>query len=191
MRMIIALSKSCEWSKMKKKTWKRLFLSGFLVAVGFSAFAMYFRGRAEPFDLDNIPSRVTLDETSLTLEALLSRDFMPTIGPSGGHPLMCVLILSSNISSDIFSALIVKDFWAITDNATWHRYLWPSLISREDYRITNTTLTIVFRNGPDPEVTSEPDLWERGTLVDVVIKVSYKSNVCYLQSPDVPLQYTY
>ncbi|MHA1522471.1 MAG: hypothetical protein ACTSRK_20070, partial [Promethearchaeota archaeon] len=125
---------------MKKNTWKILLLGGILLAVGFSVSPIYIRLSAKNFDLETIPSTHSMDNTSVSISAHLWRDFMPS--DSIGHPLMCAITLTSNISSDhsfdIFSNLIVNDFWAINGDAMWHRYLWSSLIPDSDYRITNT-----------------------------------------------------
>ena len=168
--------------KIKKKTWQILFLSGFLIAVSVSAFTFIPRWKVKTFDLENIPSTVSIDNTSVSMSCYLRRDYSLTTNLFEGHPLRCSITLSSNGSTDIFSDVIVSDFWVTTGNATWHRYLWPLTIPESNYQITNTTLKIIFRNGPDN------DHWTVGFFVDVVVKVRYKSDVYYLHSTDVPIE---
>ena len=163
---------------MKKKTWKTLILTVFLLGAGSSALIIYPRWGIFTLGLDNIPSTITIGNTSVTMKSSLGRDFLPTF-PDPGHPLVCSITLSSNFSSEFFTDLIVEEFWAMNGVITWHLY---SNDSDDDYQITNSSLTINFRDGPDNL------LWDGEDLVDIVLKVKYNSANYYLQSLDVPIK---
>jgi len=180
--------------KIPKKTWKLLVLTGVLVGMGFSVspiYDWYVWRSVENLDLENIPSRVTLNHTSISMRCSLNRDFMPQIGSRfPDYPVRSWIYLSSNISTNIFSDLMVKELWLLNGNETWYQS--PRDFARiqnsgqdYDYVITETQLKIIVREGPDN------DLWGGGTLVDVVVKVEYQSEVYYLQRRDVPITFSH
>jgi hypothetical protein len=100
-------------------------------------------------------------------------------GERSGHPLMCRISLSSNISSKIIDDLIVSEFWAITDNITWYRYLEVFQFSKGDYKIEGNSLIFFLRDGPDN------NHWQSGTSVDLVLKLRYQMRSFLLYSPNV------
>ena len=170
---------------MKTKTRNFLLLAGMLVVVGFSASPLYTWVDFETLDLETVTSSVTIDNTLVSFGCSLNRNFMPQIGPPfTGSPVTSRILLSSNISSDIFSKIQFKELWLLNGNETFYQS--PNdLLQIEDqhYTVTNTTLTISVRNGPDN------DLWNTSTLVDVVIRVRYKFEVYYLQKRNVQINY--
>lgn len=165
---------------MKKKSRIILLFLGVLIGVGFSVSPLWAAEdyNLDELDLENIPARVSIDNVSVSLRCYFDRSFFLSTDPDTS--LRCILYLSSNISSDLFSELIVTEFWALTGNATWHLKsgsIYPE-IYESDIVITNILLRITLRDGPDN------DQWTSNDLIDVVVKMEYKSDEYYVQSRD-------
>ena len=161
-----------------------ILLIGISICVGFFMSPIFSRWRIMNKDLDNISVNAEIDNTILSLECNLYRNFMPSIN-SNDPPLKVNLNISSNISSDVFSDLQITDFWALNGNVTWHRYLWTFLIPKEDYNRNENSLFLVFRNGP------ATDLWNHEVLIDVILRVRYKSTIFFLKASDLPIVYLF
>ena len=171
---------------MDKTTRHRLFLTGILVVAGFSALSIYNWWRFASLDLDTVPSSVTIDDQSVSLDFSINRNLGWYDDPS----LLCVLTLSSNITSDIFSKLQVHEIWVWNVWETWHLTSWDIFLikfspAQVDYEITNITLAIVLRDGP------VNDHWEFGNTVDVVVNVRYRLKSYFLLRQNVWITYSH
>jgi hypothetical protein len=99
---------------------------------------------------------VSLDGQTLTLEAALTRDFMP-IAPPGGRPLLAVLTLHTRDGAPVSGALKAEAAWIVKGDQAW-------VVGPLEQQSSggSSAPRLVARGGPK---------WEPGSHVDVVVRL--------------------
>ena len=121
-------------------------------------------------DVARIPERVSLAGKTLTVEALVWRDFQP-ITPPGGSPLMATVRIKAADGTQVPASLRAEALWVVADGKTWT----PPAIEEQPRAQTAPDYGVMARNGPK---------WEPGTAVDVVVRLrDARGNRVLLRAP--------
>lgn len=108
-------------------------------------------------ELEAAVTPASLAGQTLTLEAELTRDFMP-IAPPGGRPLMAILTLQTSDGAAVSADVKADAAWIVKGDQAWAV---PGL-ERQDVAGPKPVLRLVGRGGPK---------WDPGTRVDVVVRL--------------------
>ncbi|NET04683.1 MAG: hypothetical protein F6K09_34125 [Merismopedia sp. SIO2A8] len=122
-----------------------------------------------PMDtLQSAPEQIEVQNTKLTLETYLWRDFMP-ISPPDGKPLIAVIRIKAQDSMEFPTSIISDKLWIINGQE-----IWETEFTNEEQIASNSTPSLlekVARGGPK---------WESGVEVDVIIRIIDENNHTYL-----------
>jgi len=112
-----------------------------------------------PAEVRSAPERVEIEGISYTLEAHLSRDFMP-IAPPDGRPLAGIVSLVAAEPRDAPRGLRAETVWVVSGAEVWAAVPRPlqTLVADRRYH-----LQLQVGDGPK---------WKPDTLVDVVLRFS-------------------
>ncbi|NER31574.1 MAG: hypothetical protein F6J89_29145 [Symploca sp. SIO1C4] len=118
--------------------------------------------------LQSAPEQIEVQNTKLTLETYLWRDFMP-ISPPDGKPLIAVIRIKAQDSMEFPTSIISDKLWIINGQE-----IWETEFTNEEQIASNSTPSLlekVARGGPK---------WEPGVEVDVIIRIIDENNHTYL-----------
>ncbi|NEO29151.1 MAG: hypothetical protein F6K36_01560 [Symploca sp. SIO3C6] len=118
--------------------------------------------------LQSAPEQIEVQNTQLTLETYLWRDFMP-ISPPDGKPLIAVIRIKAQDSMEFPPSIISDKLWIINGQE-----IWETEFIKEEQIASNSTPSLlekVARGGPK---------WEPGVEVDVIIRIIDENNHTYL-----------
>ena len=130
--------------------------------------------RVSPAVLRSAPTTLAAGKATLTLEATVWRDFMPST-PPGGRPLVVVARVQTTNGSPVPAAIRATDIFVVFGNDVW------STSAKEERSRTDTApqYEVVGREGPK---------WSPDVAVDVILRLSDGS---LLRAPNQPISATY
>jgi hypothetical protein len=123
------------------------------------------------------PEELKFGGVSFTVDATLTRDFMP-ISPPEGRPLAAAVTVAANGVSEFPSDVVAAYLWAILGTDAWGAWLKPTGSLQGD----PATRTYAAKDGP---------LWGPGIDVDVVVGLQTSGGTLHLvKIPGVPIDRT-
>lgn len=120
------------------------------------------QGSRDIEELKSAPSEIKLEGKSLTLEAYIWRDFMPTTDTFVNTGIMGSIKIKTSDSTQIPSALKVTKLWILNKDSVWEtRPVRTNLLAPD-------ILEVFVSRGPS---------WDKGIKTDVVTEIKLNNNI--------------
>lgn len=124
-----------------------------------------------PSTLLTTPTSVVVEGKTLTLGALLWRDFLPPVSSPGGGPMISLLRVQTADGSAVPSTITADTVWLVRGAD-----LWSGAVREERAREFGASgFEVVARDGPK---------WEVGATVAVIVQLRASGRVVRLRGPD-------
>jgi hypothetical protein len=131
-----------------------------------------------PSALLAVPTTVTADGKSLTLNAVLWRDFFPPNPLPDGGPMVSVVRVQTSDGSAVPTTVTADMIWLVNGTEVW------SAVPRQERTREDAapSYEVVARDGPK---------WQPGTSVDVIVRLRTRAGVVRLRAAHQLIQVTF
>lgn len=126
--------------------------------------------------LMSAPLKLKIDDSQLTMDPYLWRDFMP-ISPPDGQPLAASINISTLDSNQFDPNIIPIKLWVVKSDSE----VWQADISAEGVRRNESFIEFSVADGPK---------WEPGISVEVIVELRKSDQSYYLRASDVVIHRT-